>query len=222
MMQTVMIYDDTTKQKSTAERDCYALFVSKKVENLSDRERKAFFADRDIVMIGFAGLAGSVQLAEQEKENLLSRYPEVFIKNSIAQRVLLQKIPEAATALMSDECALFHLGEAGVFAGLWKMAQIAGVGLEIECKQIPIKQETVEICNFLDINPYELLSTGSALVIVPNGYRLIHALQKLEIPAKQIGVTTSGNDRIVINGEERRFLEKRYQDAITKIGRKEK
>ena len=67
-----------------------------------------------------------------------------------------------------------------------------------------------------------LLSAGSALVIAPNGYRLIHALQKLEIPAKQIGVTTSGNDRIVINGEERRFLEKRYQDAITKIGRKEK
>ena len=216
-MQTVMIYDEINRKKGTADKECYALFVSVKAEKLTVKERKAFFADHDVVMIGYAGLAGSVILAEHEKEKLAERYPEVFIKNAIAQRTLLQKVPEAATAVMSDECAVYHLGKAGVFDGLWKMAQIAGVGLEIECKQIPVKQETVEICNFFDINPYELFSTGASLVLAPNGYRLIHELQKMEIPAAIIGVTTNGNDRVVVNGEEKRFLEKRYQDALLQI-----
>ena len=183
-MQTVMIYDEINRKKGTADKECYALFVSVKAEKLTVKERKAFFADHDVVMIGYAGLAGSVILAEHEKEKLAERYPEVFIKNAIAQRTLLQKVPEAATAVMSDECAVYHLGKAG---------------------------------NFFDINPYELFSTGASLVLAPNGYRLIHELQKMEIPAAIIGVTTNGNDRVVVNGEEKRFLEKRYQDALLQI-----
>ena len=42
-------------------------------------------------------------------------------------------------------------------------------------------------------------------------------MQKMEIPAAIIGVTTNGNDRVVVNGEEKRFLEKRYQDALLQI-----
>ncbi len=33
---------------------------------------------------------------------------------------------------------------------MWELAQRAGVGLEIDLKKIPLKQETVEICEFLE------------------------------------------------------------------------
>ena len=42
-------------------------------------------------------------------------------------------------------------------------------------------------------------------------------IMAMEIPAAIIGVTTNGNDRVVVNGEEKRFLEKRYQDALLQI-----
>jgi hydrogenase expression/formation protein HypE len=38
------------------------------------------------------------------------------------------------------------------------MAEASGVGLEIDLKKIPVRQETIEICEFFGINPYELIS----------------------------------------------------------------
>ena len=97
------------------------------------------------------------------------------------------------------------------------MAQAAGVGLEIELKKIPIRQETVEICEFFDINPYKLISGGCMLIAAKNGEQLQGMLEKQGIPASLIGSTTSGNDRVLLNGEERRFLEHAQTDEIHKV-----
>ena len=49
------------------------------------------------------------------------------------------------------------------------MGQCSGVGLEIDLKKIPIRQETIEICEFFDLNPYKLLSGGSLLLAAADG-----------------------------------------------------
>lgn len=185
---------------------------------------------KDVVMAGFAGLSGSAAIARAKKKELLGRYPEVFIDKAVMQvqfllsdsiftkeQELQNILPEAATAVKSDECGLFRLSEGGVFAGLWNMAETAGVGLEIELRKIPVKQETIEICNFFDINPYILKSDGSYLILTDNGYRLVHELEKKNIEAVVIGITMDNNDKVVINGEEKRFLEKRYQDNLYQV-----
>ena len=41
--------------------------------------------------------------------------------------------------------------EGGIFGALWEMAEASGVGLEIDLKKIPIRQETVEVCEFFYI-----------------------------------------------------------------------
>lgn len=81
-------------------------------------------------------------------------------------------------------------------------------------KRIPIRQETVEICNELDCNPYELLSNGSLLCLTDRGDVLLEALKQKGIFAAIIGRTTWTKDRVVINGEERRFLEPAKPDAF--------
>ena len=78
------------------------------------------------------------------------------------------------------------------YQGLWYISELTGVGLEIECKKIPIKQETVEICNFFDINPYLLYADKAMLVVADNGYRLVHKLKQMGVDAEIIGVTTKG------------------------------
>lgn len=99
------------------------------------------------------------------------------------------------------------------------MGEIAGVGLKIYGRDIPVRQETVEICNFFDVNPYQMQSEGSSLLLAQSGYRLKKSLQERGISSEIIGFTTENNDRIVINGEEKRYLEKHYEDALDLIGK---
>lgn len=179
----------------------------------------------DIVMTGFAGLRGSVDLAKEKYDLLQSRFPTPFLEGAKDQQRLLRQIPEAAPAGKSDDgsayffveksiVGMYLLSKGGVFAGLWNMGKIAGVGLKVYLKSIPIKQETVEICNFFDVDPYRMQSEGSCLLLAENGGRLKNCLREKGIFSEVIGITTGNHDRIVINGEEKRYLEKRYEDAL--------
>ncbi len=193
--------------------------------------KKAGANDLDIVMTGFAGLYGSVLLALERGKELGSRYPVSFLEGARKQEKLIWQIPEAAPAGKSDDCSeyflpeaaeeniagMYLLAEGGVFAGLWNMGKLAGVGLEVWLKKIPVKQETIEICNFFDVNPYHMHSKGSCLLLAENGGRLKSRLAGEGIDSEVIGFTTANNDRVVINGEERRFLEKHYADALEVI-----
>lgn len=200
-------------------------------DKLSGGEKKKRFGDLDIVMTGFAGVCGCVALAYEEQDILQSRYPETFLKKAQSQEKLIVQIPNFRLAgevdgkrvySFSDKgiIAMFFLSAGGVFSGLWDLGEYAHVGVRAYLKQIPIKQETVEICNFFDVNPYQMHSKGCCLLLTENGYRLKLRLWKKGIFSEVIGMTTKDNDRVVINGEEMRYLEKQYADALAIVREK--
>ena len=172
---------------------------------------------QEIVMTKWAGLEGTILLAERYGDRLRERYPLHMIEAAAALKQQLSVIPEAATAAKSNVSAMHDASTGGIFAALWELAESAGVGLAADLKKIPIKQETVEVCEFFGLNPYELLSGGCLLMTTDSGERLVQALEEVHIPAAIIGRTTDNNDRIVINEEESRFLERPKTDEITKI-----
>lgn len=172
---------------------------------------------QDIVMTKWVGLEGTALLAERYKDRLRERYPLHMIEEAAAFKQQLSVIPEAATAVKSNVSAMHDVSTGGIFAALWELAESAGVGLAVDLKKIPIKQETVEVCEFFSLSPYELLSGGCLLMTTDSGERLVQALEEVHIPAAIIGRTTDGNDRVVINEEESRFLERPKTDEITKI-----
>lgn len=172
---------------------------------------------QDIVMTKWAGLEGTALLAERYQERLRERYPLHMIEAAAALKRQLSVIPEAATAAKSNVCAMHDISTGGIFAALWELAESAGIGLTVDLKRIPVKQETVEVCEFFGLSPYELLSGGCLLMTADSGERLVQALEEADIPAAIIGRTTDGNDRIVTNEEESRFLERPKSDEITKI-----
>lgn len=124
---------------------------------------------------------------------------------------------EAAVAAANGVSAMHDVTEGGIFGALWEMAEASGVGLEIDLKRIPLLQETVEICEFFDVNPYELISSGCMLMAAEDGNTLVRELEKAGIPAVVIGKATAGNDRIIVNEEERRFLEPPKTDELYKV-----
>jgi hydrogenase maturation factor len=113
--------------------------------------------------------------------------------------------------------AMHDVTEGGIFGALWEMAEASDVGLEIDLKKIPLRQETVEICELFDVNPYELISSGCMLMAATDGNALVREIEKTGIKATIIGKATAGNDRILINEDEHRFLEPPKTDELYKV-----
>lgn len=172
---------------------------------------------QDAVLTKWVGLEGTYLLAREKETELRERFSAEYIEEAKDFDRYLSIIPEAATAMESGVGAMHHVSEGGIFGALWEMAERSGVGLEIELKKIPIRQETVEICNYFDINPYALLSSGCLLMTADNGYELAESLHKKGISAAVIGRTTDSNDRLILNEEEKRFLTPAQQDEYFKL-----
>ena len=171
----------------------------------------------DVVITKWIGLEGTSILAKAKEAELLKKFPPKLIYDSKNFDKFLSVAPEAAPAVKSGVTAMHDVTEGGVFGALWELAESSGVGLLIDLRKIPVKQETVEICNFFDINPYELMSGGSMLMTAEDGNRLVMDLQAAGIEATIIGKCTDNNDRVLINGEMRRFLEPAKTDELYKV-----
>lgn len=174
-------------------------------------------AGQAVVMTKWMGLEGTAILAQEKEEDLLCRYPFSITTAAKGFEKYLPILPEAATALKSGATAMHDMRNGGVFGGLYELAGRLGVGLSIDLKRIPVKQETIEICEFFDLNPYELLSGGSLLIVTEDGDSMVKALQEAGISADIIGRTTDDNDKVLHNGEEIRFLEPAKPDEIGKV-----
>ncbi len=173
--------------------------------------------DLDIVMTKWIGLEGTMILSREKERELLTRYPLSLITSAQGFEKYLPILPEAATALKSGVYTMHDMRNGGVFGGLWELSKSMGVGLSVDLKKIPVKQETIEICEFFDLNPYELLSGGSLLLVTKDGEGLTSMLEKKGIFSAVIGKTTDSNDKVILNEDEIRFLEPAKQDEILKV-----
>jgi hydrogenase maturation factor len=180
------------------------------------RMRKKASPGEDIVMTKWIGIEGTAIIANKSMEALKERYPADMVDEAADFYAHMSIAAEAAGAIKSGACYVHVLREGGVFGGLWQLAADNGVGLVIDLKSIPVRQETIEVCEFFDLNPYELIGGGSLLVTTANGGELVRRLGKQGIEAAVIGHTTDSNDRVICHGEETRFLEPARGDEIYK------
>lgn len=171
---------------------------------------------QDIVLSKWVGLEGTAVLARRYRERLLARYPSYLAREAAEYDRYLSVLPEAALAMKSNVCAMHDASEGGIFAGLWELAEGAGVGLTIDMKKIPLRQETVEVCECCGANPYELLSGGCLIMTAEDGDSLAEALEAEHIPAAVIGRITDSNDRVIRNEDEIRYMDRPKTDEVYK------
>lgn len=169
---------------------------------------------QDVVVSKWIGLEGTSILAKEKEGELKKKFADPFINKAKEFDQYLSVVPEAAIAIKSDVSAMHDVTEGGIFGALWEIAESAGVGLEIDLKKIPVQQETIEVCEFFGINPYKLISSGAMLIVCDHGHELVRKLEQEHIHAAVIGKVTSGNDRVLLNEGERRFLEPPRTDEL--------
>lgn len=169
---------------------------------------------QDLVVTKWIGLEGTSILAKEKEEDLKSKFAIPFIEKAKNFDRYLSVVPEAAIAIKSDVSAMHDVTEGGIFGALWEVAESAGVGLEIDLKSIPVQQETIEVCEFFGINPYNLISSGAMIIVCDDGHGLVRELAKENIHASVVGKVMDGNDRVLLNEGERRFLEPPKTDEL--------
>lgn len=173
--------------------------------------------EQDIVVTKWIGLEATTILAKEREEELRKRFPAGIVDTAIGFDRFLSVVPESRIAMEHGVTAMHDITEGGVFGALWEMASGAGVGLEVDLKKIPIRQETVEICQYFDLNPYQIMSSGSMMIAADDGHELVRKLEKAGIHAAVVGRTNAGNDRILRNGEDVRYLDKPQPDELYKV-----
>ena len=176
----------------------------------------------DLVMTKSAGLAGAVLLAKHYRENLHERYTYSFIDKAAVRAAEISVLPEIKVLQGMGIRHMHDVAEGGVFGAVWELCERLSAGVELDLKKIPICQETVEICEYFDVNPYQLKGDGALLFLTHDSTAVIKTLKEAGISAAVIGRMKEGNDRILINEDETRFLEPNRVDGYEKARKTER
>lgn len=172
----------------------------------SMQEKKNLYG-QDIVMTGYMALEGTTVMAELQKEKMEKRFTPLYIASAAGHRNQLCVIDHAVIAARNHVTMMHDLSETGVFGGLWELGEKMRTGMEVNLRMIPVRQETIELSEYMDINPFTMPSCGSMLMVAKDGTGLVKEMEKYGIPAAVIGKVMEGNDKVIINHDERRFLE---------------
>lgn len=172
---------------------------------------------QDIVLLKWIGLEGTFRAMREKESALQERFVHTFLNQIKQMESQIFSGKEIEIAKQHGASAIHQITEGGILAALWEMADASGVGMEVELKKMSIRQETVEICEFCHLNPYQLTSTGSVLIFTERGEELVQKYEEAGICASLLGRTTANAERVILGGEEKRFLDKPATDELLRL-----
>lgn len=133
------------------------------VEQDSDKQyftqdaRKEARAGDYVFVSGNAGHFGADQLIRRYRSRLSERFSDRFLQDALMDESLFRIERPENMYLVHD------VSYGGIYRALYDLAEWTGFGINICHEEIPIRQDTIEICEFLDINPYALFGVGEAV-----------------------------------------------------------
>ena len=85
-----------------------------------------------------------------------------------------------------------------------------------ENQTLKMLQETIEMSNVLSADPYSMLSGGNLLIAAETEAEetVLQRLEDAGVPAAVIGTLVPGKDRLILNDDETRFLDRPGADAL--------
>lgn len=178
------------------------------------------YYEKDIIMTGYTAAYGAAVIARNFYDELVKKLPAPVVNRAI-EYGCNSYMPSVADVIDDYSDCVWQVSEGGVFRALRDMSDSEKTGIRVWLDKISIRQETIEICEVYDINPYMLNGTGTALIISEHGNELVRLMENYGICASVIGCTTNNNDKIIINDNEVRYLESRIIDELHKLKLKE-
>lgn len=174
------------------------------------------YPGQDLIVAGYAGLAGTFYLLEERREELELWFSGEYLDSILPlKQYLADRDGDFWKRMGATEWEQSGLG--GILNSIWTLSGAYETGVEFTLRRIPIRQETIEICERLECNPYRLYSSGCWLLTAVSGSQLLERLKAEGIPAACIGRINPGIAREILSEEGRGFLERPHKDEIFKI-----
>lgn len=182
--------------------------------------KKGICETTQIVVAGYAGIWGTNHLLACKEMELCRIFSEQFVKTASYEKHTYSIRPMAEKAMKlvrnKDEHFKLHymhdISAGGVYGALWQLGKWMGKGFCVDNSLIPIRQETIEICESQNINPYLIDGTGGILFLCDCGNKLVKELHEEGIPANVLGEVGSESQCVVMFGDnERRVLTQEIQ-----------
>jgi hydrogenase maturation factor len=170
----------------------------------------------EIIATKWIALEGTVILVREEQNKLRRYFSASFLNRVKAWDEKINVSYEATLAAGMEELSYYEAGIGGIYGSLWNYAAASDVGLEITLNKIPILQETIEICEVLHLNPYQLLSGGCLLIGTAKGKQTVEKLEESGVKCRIIGKAVKGNDRMIYSKDGGRFLTPVENDELNK------
>ena len=171
-----------------------------------------------IVVTKWVGLEGTSIIAEEKGEELREVMSEEELERA---KKLIELISVVKEALASRDFAsgMHDPTEGGLANGLHEMANAAKLGFRVFADRIPILPETRKICEFYNLNPLALISSGALLIALPrrNAGGLLQRLSGMGIPVSIIGEFTSEGERVIVERGRELPLERPKTDELWKV-----
>lgn len=173
---------------------------------------------QDLVVAGTIGLTGAALAARIGEKTIRERFSAQYAERLLSLDKDL-KMPEFTEDFLSEleVTDVEAAGDGGMMNSLWNLLEPYKLGCSIELRSIPIRQETVEVCEVFDLNPYRLRSGGCFLMAADNGLTSVRALEKRGLSGTVIGKVEAGAGRRILNGDIETFLDRPKPDEIEKI-----
>lgn len=174
---------------------------------------------QDLVIAGYAGWEGSKRIAKEKEAELFAWFSREYVEKM--QQETPVKIDHVSIPWQEYGAWEWEeVGEGGIFTALWNLSGAYRTGFEVNLHSILVRQETIEVCERYDLNPYRLYSGDCMLVAADNGLHLVQKLETMGAAAAVIGQVKPGIKREIFYGQVRGFLERPREDEIYKIVRR--
>ena len=169
-----------------------------------------------LVLTKAAALEGTAILATDLEERLRGRLDPATIARARALSARLSVVPEGVLAAELGATALHDPTEGGVLGALWEVAEASGRGYEVVAEDVPVLEETRQVCAVFGADPLRLISSGALLIACPDPTSMIAGLDERGIPATRIGRVTE-RERVLLDGGERRVVGPVVRDELWRI-----
>jgi hydrogenase maturation factor len=152
-----------------------------------------------IVMVGQTGMLGVSLLAAGCRNELKARFAESYIQSGIYDNADFSIAKAAGIAWEQNGKYVHDVSFGGIYGGLAQLAEKAKLGILVHHEAIPIRQETIEISGFFNINPYLLLGTGAALIVCSetDSASMVQAMRENGFVCGEIGTLTQQMEKVV-------------------------
>ena len=154
-----------------------------------------------LIMTKTAGLEGTAVIANDHADEL----EPVLGKETVSKaRAFMDRISVMKEGIIGGRCgvsSMHDVTEGGIFGAAYEIAAASGCGIILEKDKIPVAEETVSVCSYYGISPYQLISSGCMAMTIKekNAPLLLETLRSENIPAAVIGRMTEEKEYLIVS-----------------------